>query len=100
MKENMENKIGILSLMTRRQFEMDIVSFDADSINNNNIQKQIKDILHSLDNCISRNKIISLVIKVNGNIVDTEAAMFRSDIDRIKEAINNHFGENVKWIKH
>ena len=83
MKENMENKIGILSLMTRRQFEMDIVSFDADSVNNNNIQKQIKNIMHSLD-------------KVDGNIVDTEAVMFRSDIDRIKEAINNHFGEKVK----
>ncbi len=96
MKENMDNKIGILSVMTRRHFEMDIVSFDNTSIRDNNIQKQIKKILGMLDSSISRNKIISLVIKVNGNIVDTEAAMFRSDIDRIKEAINNHFGENVK----
>lgn len=91
MTKNMENKIGILSVMTRRQFDMDIVSFDADSINNDNIQKKIENILHSLDNSISRNKIITFTVKVDGEIIDIVSAMFRSDTSRIRETIDNHF---------
>lgn len=96
MTENMENKIGILSVMTRRQRNIEEIIFDAESIKDNNIQKKIKDMLHILDGRISFNKIITFTVKVGDEIIDITAAMFCSDISTIKDAINNHFGKKVK----
>lgn len=96
MTENMENKIGILSVMTRGQRNIEEIIFDAESIKDNNIQKKIKDMLHILDGRISFNKIITFTVKVGDEIIDITAAMFRSDISTIKDAINNYFGKKVK----
>lgn len=96
MTENMENKIGILSVMTRGQRNIEEIIFDAESIKDNNIQKKIKDMLHILDGRISFNKIITFTVKVGDEIIDITAAMFRSDISTIKDVINNHFGKKVK----
>ena len=95
MTENMENKIGILSVMTRRQSNIEEIIFDAESIKDNNIQKNIADILHLLDNSISFNKIITFIVKAGDETVDSYGVMFRSDIDMIKKAIYNHFGVSV-----
>ncbi len=91
MTENMENKIGILSVMTRGQRNIEEIIFDAESIKDNNIQKKIKDMLHILDGRISFNKIITFTVKVGDEIIDITAAMFRSDISTIKDVIDNHF---------
>lgn len=91
MTENMENKIGILSVMTRGQRNIEEIIFDAESIKDNNIQKNIKDMLHILDGRISFNKIITFTVKVGDEIIDITAAMFRSDISTIKDVIDNHF---------
>lgn len=96
MTENMENKIGILSVMTRGQRNIEEIIFDAESIKDNNIQKKIKDMLHILDGRISFNKIITFTVKVDGEIIDVVSAMFRSDTSRIRETIDNHFGKKVK----
>ena len=90
MKENIK-KIGVISILRYNHLPVDAIVFDKKTIREKEVQHKIYHLLEEINS--NKMILINLAIKNKNTdeIIDITSVMFRDEVSRFKEMINNHF---------